>query len=66
MLGVRWVGVTHAASALQKRRLISYDRSRVIILDRADLENAARVCYSAAMKTYDRIMGYGGLLQSCA
>lgn len=57
MLGVRRVGVTKAATALQDRKLISYTRGNITILDRDGLNAAACECYATDQANYVTIMG---------
>jgi CRP-like cAMP-binding protein len=57
LLGVRRVGVTKAASSLQRRRLIRYRRGDMTVLDRRGLKQAACGCYKADRDAYDRVLG---------
>jgi len=56
VLGVRRVGVTKAAGALQRRKLISYSRGDVKIRDIVGLDAASCMCYRADKETYDHIL----------
>jgi CRP-like cAMP-binding protein len=52
MLGVRRVGVTVAASSLQKRKLISYSRGTINITDQRGLAAASCGCYKTVKDIY--------------
>jgi CRP-like cAMP-binding protein len=52
MLGVRRVGITTAAIALQRAGLLEYRRGRVTVLNRRRLEAAACECYVADRRSY--------------
>ncbi len=56
MLGVRRVGVTSAAGALQRSGLIEYRRGALRVLDRTGLEAAACGCYATDRRTYDELL----------
>ncbi len=57
MLGVRRVGITKAAGALQELGLIRYSRGTINVLDRRGLRAASCGCYEADRKSYARAFG---------
>jgi CRP-like cAMP-binding protein len=56
MLGVRRVGITLAAGALQREGLIEYRRGELRVLDRVGLEAAACGCYATDQKAYAELL----------
>ena len=59
VLGVRRAGVTRAATALRRRKLIRYSRGDIEITDERGLEKAACGCYATDKKTYAAWSGDG-------
>lgn len=57
MLGVRRVGVTAAASAMQRSGLIEYHRGELHVIDRAGLEAVACECYANDRAAYATNIG---------
>jgi CRP-like cAMP-binding protein len=55
LLGVRRVGITVAASALQQQKLIQYRRGNITILDREGLKASACECYQKIKDIFDRV-----------
>lgn len=56
MLGVRRVGITEAAGALQRDGLIQYSRGDLKVLDRPGLEAMACACYAADKRAYAELL----------
>jgi CRP-like cAMP-binding protein len=54
MLGLRREGVTEAAVALKRRKLISYSRGKMRILDVRGLKASSCSCYQIVNKVYER------------
>jgi hypothetical protein len=57
MLGMRREGVTEAASALKRRKLISYQRGVIQILDIKGLKAASCSCYQIVQAAFKRVQG---------
>jgi CRP-like cAMP-binding protein len=60
MLGVRREGVTEAANALRRRKVIDYSRGKIQILDAARLKAASCSCYQVVRDVFDRAQHAGG------
>jgi CRP-like cAMP-binding protein len=56
MLGVRREGVTEAAGKLHKRGVIEYQRGRIRVLDRPELESLSCECYEVVKTESDRLL----------
>lgn len=57
MLGVRRSGITVAAGDLRARKLISYSRGEITVLDRGGLEAASCDCYAAMKGGQEHLLG---------
>jgi CRP-like cAMP-binding protein len=57
MLGVRRVGITTAAGALQRAGLIRYHRGELTVVDRKGLEASACDCYANDRRSYAQVLG---------
>ncbi len=57
MLGSRRSGVTVAAQALQRDKIIHYRRGKITILDRARLEKETCECYYQIQQEFSRLPG---------
>jgi CRP-like cAMP-binding protein len=58
MLGVRREGVTEAAGKLQAAGVIQYQRGRITVLNRKELEKRACECYRVVKTETDRLLSY--------
>jgi CRP-like cAMP-binding protein len=61
MLGLRRVGVTEAASALKRRKLIAYNRGKMDILNIKGLKASSCSCYQTVKTVYDRAQNTNGV-----
>lgn len=56
MLGTTRTGVTMAAGVLQRARLISYSRGKIMVLDRKGLEASSCECYKVIREEFDHFL----------
>jgi CRP-like cAMP-binding protein len=56
MLGVRREGVNAALGRLGEAELVTYQRGRITVLDREQLERRTCECYAVVKKEYDRLL----------
>ena len=56
MLGVRREGVTEAAGRLHKQGVIDYSRGRILVTNRAKLEQLSCECYAVVKAETDRLL----------
>lgn len=56
MTGARRESISHAASTLQKRGWLSYNRGYIVLLDQPALESMSCACYVTDRMVYERIM----------
>jgi hypothetical protein len=64
MLGLRREGVTEAASALRRRKLIGYSRGKIQILDTKGLKASSCSCYQVVKTVYERAQNANSLSQT--
>jgi hypothetical protein len=57
MLAVRRAGITDALTYLEGRKAIRAMRGRIVILNRACLEEIAGAAYGVSEKEYERLFG---------
>lgn len=56
ILGVRRASISDAAGRLQRDGIIHYDRGRMTVLDRPELERRTCECYAVVRREYDRLL----------
>lgn len=60
MLGVRRSSITLAAGALQRKKLIIYNRGEISIINQPGLEAVSCGCYMAMKTSYIQLLGADG------